>query len=82
MMRKMKKWFSGFLCLTLLLGLLPTAAWAAEDAETPLEDSLNLYAQAAEKIAACRTVLANAELRIEEIEQTMAQNAEGGQNEE
>lgn len=38
-MRKMKKWFSGFLCLTLLLGLLPTAAWAAEDAETPLEDS-------------------------------------------
>lgn len=39
MMRKMKKWFSGFLCLTLLLGLLPTAAWAAEDAETPLEDS-------------------------------------------
>lgn len=38
-MRKMEKWFSGFLCLTLLLGLLPTAAWAAEDAETPLEDS-------------------------------------------
>ena len=38
-MRKMKKWFSGFLCLTLLLGLLPTAAWAAEDAETPLEES-------------------------------------------
>ena len=38
-MRKMKKWFSGFLCLTLLLGLLPRAAWAAEDAETPLEDS-------------------------------------------
>ena len=52
------------------------------DEETPLQDSLNLYAQAAEKIAACRTVLANAELRIEEIEQTMAQNAEGGQNEE
>lgn len=52
------------------------------DEETPLEDSLNLYAQAAEKIAACRTVLANAELRIEEIEQTMAQNVEGGQNEE
>ena len=39
MMRKMKKWFSGFLCLTLLLGLLPTAAWAAEDAETPLEET-------------------------------------------
>lgn len=38
-MRKMKKWFSGFLCLTLLLGLLPTAAWAAEDAETPLEET-------------------------------------------
>lgn len=35
MMRKMKKWFSGFLCLTLLLGLLPTAAWAAEDEQTP-----------------------------------------------
>ncbi len=43
MMRKMKKWFSGFLCLTLLLGLLPTAAWAAEDAGT-LPDETDLAA--------------------------------------
>lgn len=42
-MRKMKKWFSGFLCLTLLLGLLPTAAWAAEDAGT-LPDETDLAA--------------------------------------
>ncbi len=43
MMRKMKKWFSGFLCLTLLLGLLPTAAWATEDAGT-LPDETDLAA--------------------------------------
>ena len=29
-MRQMRKWFSGFLCLVLLLGLLPTAALATE----------------------------------------------------
>ena len=52
------------------------------DEETPLEESLNLYAQAAEKIAACRTILNDAKLRVEEIEQTIAQNAEGEQNEE
>lgn len=47
------------------------------DEETPLEESLNLYAQAAEKIAACRSVLANAKIRVEEIEQTIVQGAEG-----
>ena len=42
------------------------------DEDTPLEDALNLYAGAAEKIAACSAVLQNAKVRVAEITKTMA----------
>lgn len=52
------------------------------DEETPLEESLNLYAQAAEKIVACRGLLSNAKLRVDEIEQTIAQSTEDESNDD
>ncbi len=52
------------------------------DDDTPLEEALKLYAQAAEKIAACSGVLEHAKVQIEEIGKTMEQQTEGGRDEE
>lgn len=51
------------------------------DEETPLEDALNLYAGAAEKIAACSAVLQNAKVRVAEITKTIAPQDEGAEDE-
>jgi len=51
------------------------------DEETPLEDALNLYAGAAEKIAACSAVLQNAKVRVAEITKTMTPQDEGAEDE-
>jgi exodeoxyribonuclease VII small subunit len=51
------------------------------DEETPLEDALNLYAGAAEKIAACSAVLQDAKVRVAEITKTIAPQDEGAEDE-
>lgn len=46
------------------------------DTDTPLEEALKLYADAAAKIAACGAVLEGARVQIEEIGKTLHPRAE------
>ena len=51
------------------------------DEQVPLETALDLYAQAAKKIAACSAVLEDAKVRVEEIGKTMNAEAQDAQGE-
>ena len=50
--------------------------------QVPLETALDLYAQAAKKIAACSAVLEDAKVRVEEIGKTMTEKAQDAQGED
>ena len=50
-----------------MMGDLETILGRLSDENTPLEESLKLYAEAADRIAACSAVLADAKVRVEEI---------------
>ncbi len=52
------------------------------DEQVPLETALDLYAQAAKKIAACSAVLEDAKVRVEEIGKTMTEKAQDAQGED
>ncbi len=52
------------------------------DEQTPLETALKLYAEAAQKIAACSTVLEDAKVRVEEIGKKMTEKTQEGQEEQ
>lgn len=55
---------------------LQTVLAALQQESTPLADALKLYAEAAELIQYCNAQLQDAQLQIEEIDQTLA--AAGG----
>ena len=52
------------------------------DEQTPLETALKLYAEAAQKIAACSTVLEDAKVRVEEIGKKMTEKTQEEQEEQ
>ena len=52
------------------------------DEQTPLETALKLYAEAAQKIAACSTVLEDGKVRVEEIGKKMTEKTQEEQEEQ